>query len=141
MSANRIQQGSSPIIPAAVIAVFMMIGTALSQQTDLMGSVLGTSTNRPTDSTLERPVTPSTLTPPEPLGLRKPLGGALPAVFRSPQPLQMINPLAPPEYGDGTQHISTNLVTGEAEGVTLLSIKLPSKPHKLKKSTSPKKTR
>jgi|GEM_PF-650854 hypothetical protein len=141
MSANRIQQGSSPIILAAVVAVFMMIGTALGQQTDIMGSAMGTSTNKPVGSTLERPITPGTLTPPEPLNSRKRLGGALPAVFRSPEPLQMINPLAPREYGDGTQHISTNLLTGEAEGVTLLSIKLPSKPHKLKKNTPPKKTR
>ncbi|HOK76144.1 MAG TPA: hypothetical protein PLW35_00310 [Verrucomicrobiota bacterium] len=141
MSANRMQQGSSPIMAVAVVAVFMMIVTALSQQTDLMGSVTGTSTNKSTDSTLERPITPGTLTPPEPLDSRKPLGGALPAFFRSPQPLQMINPLAPREYGDGTQHLSTNLLTGEAEGVTLLSIRLPSKPHKLKKSTPPKKTR
>ncbi|MGC8990041.1 MAG: hypothetical protein ACP5MD_07965 [Verrucomicrobiia bacterium] len=141
MSANRIQQGSLPVIVTAAVAVFMMIGTALGQQTDIMGSVMGTSTNKPTDSTLERPITPSTLTPPEPLGLRKRLGGALPALFRSPEPLQMINPLAPREYGDGTQHLSTNLVTGEAEGVTLLSIKLPSKPHKLKKSAPPKKAR
>lgn len=141
MSTKQIIQGSPGVLAVAVVTMFMLIEPASGQPTDFRGSAMGTSTNRPSDSTLERPITPHTLTPPEPLESRKGVGGALPALFRSSEPLQMINPFAPKEYGDGTQYISTNLITGHAEGVTLLSIKLPSKPHKLKKSTTPKKVR
>lgn len=121
---------------------FFLASSALCQQTDLLGSTMGVSTNRSGDSTLERPITPSTLVPPEPIETRAAVGGALPAVFRSPNPLQMINPFAPREYGDGTQFISTNLITGHAEGVTLLSLKLPTKFLKPKKpSREPTKTK
>jgi len=53
----------------------------------------------------------------------------------------MINPFAPSEYGDGTQHLATNLLTGHAEGVSLFSIRLPSKPPKIKKTEPVKRRR
>jgi hypothetical protein len=36
-------------------------------------------------------------------------------------PLQLINPLAPPEYGSGQDNVVHNPVTGEAAGLKVLS--------------------
>ncbi|MHB1308883.1 MAG: hypothetical protein ACYDC1_05435 [Limisphaerales bacterium] len=68
------------------------------------------------------------------------MGGALPAIVRSEQPLQWLNPAAPPEYGDGTQFLSRNPATGEGEGVVLFSIKFFKK-NPAKASAKPKKAR
>ena len=68
------------------------------------------------------------------------MGGALPAIVRSEQPLQWLNPAAPPNYGDGTQFISRNPVTGEGEGVVLFSLKFFKK-DPAKASAKPKKSR
>jgi hypothetical protein len=67
------------------------------------------------------------------------VGGAGPAIVRSRKPLQMLNPAAPKEYGDGTQFLSRNPHTDEPEGVTLLSFRLFSKdPGKAKAPKPPK---
>ncbi len=76
------------------------------------------------------------LTAPKPIpdsGIK--YGGFVSQVAQMEQPLQLINPLAPPEYGDGTQNLSLNPETGRAEGVTLFSIHFwhksdPNKPRK-----------
>jgi len=62
---------------------------------------------------------------PVPAGDRK-AGGLLGKLFRAKQPLQMFNPFAPAEYGDGTENLAIDPVTGRAEGVVLFSIRLPS---------------
>ncbi len=49
-------------------------------------------------------------------------GGAVVKTVRSKNPLQMINPLAPARYGDGTENLAVDPVTGAARGVTLFSI-------------------
>lgn len=65
-------------------------------------------------------------------------GGAIPKLVRSRQPFQMINPFAPKEYGDGTDVLARNPVTGEAEGVTFLSFTCPERTAKPKaKKASP----
>jgi hypothetical protein len=40
------------------------------------------------------------------------------------RPWQLLNPLAPPEYGDGSRNLSVHPTSGRAQGVTLFSIKL-----------------
>lgn len=138
MSCTGIYMGCREAVIAMILAGSVIAAPALSQVHNLFGSALETSTNL-TGGTVTRPITPGSVLPPPPPELQRPVGGALPALFRSPQPLQMINPLAPAEYGDGTQHLATNLVTGQAEGVTLFSIRLPTKPHKVKKEAPVKK--
>jgi hypothetical protein len=61
-------------------------------------------------------------------------GGLFGQALESEQPWQLLNPLAPPEYGDGTQNLSVNPVTGRAEGLTLFSIQLKPKPGAKKNS-------
>jgi len=43
-------------------------------------------------------------------------------VFTAPQPLQMINPLAPEEYGQGEQNVERDAVTGQIVGLKFLAI-------------------
>lgn len=84
--------------------------------------------------TAKTPVPPGGGLPEVPPG-RTAVGGAIPKLFRSDRPLQQINPLAPPEYGDGTDVVSRDLITGQPQGVTLFSISLPGKAHKSKAKT------
>jgi hypothetical protein len=65
--------------------------------------------------------------PPVPLTPSR-YGGVIGQALESRQPWQLFNPLAPPEFGDGTQNLSVNPVTGRAEGVTLFSLQLKPKP-------------
>lgn len=64
------------------------------------------------------------------------VGGAIPKAARSKSLLQMINPLAPKEYGDGTDVLARHPVTGEAQGVTLLMLTCPEKPSQPKSRQS-----
>jgi hypothetical protein len=88
-------------------------------QTPVVGAP-GTSLTTP-------PLTPPEVEAPLPEERLPRWGGAGPAVVRAKRPLQMLNPAAPKEYGDGTQFLSLNPHTGEPEGVTLLSFRLFSK--------------
>ena len=141
MNCNGIDIRCRRLGAALTLTALLVTLSAPAQVADLFGSALGTSTNLTDSTTATRPVTPSAIIPPSPPELRRPVGGALPALFRSPEPLQMLNPFAPPEYGDGTQHLATNLVTGQAEGVSLISFRFPSKAPKMKKSEPIKKLR
>jgi hypothetical protein len=58
--------------------------------------------------------------------------GAIPKAARSKSLLQMINPLAPKEYGDGTEVVARHPITGEAQGVTLLMFTCPERPNQPK---------
>jgi hypothetical protein len=49
------------------------------------------------------------------------------------RPWQLVNPLAPPEYGDGSRNLSVHPTSGRVEGVTLFSIKLFKSPQDTKK--------
>lgn len=52
------------------------------------------------------------------------LGGLIGDAMAMDQPLQLLNPLAPASYGDGTRNLSVHPTTGRVEGVTLFSIRL-----------------
>ncbi len=71
--------------------------------------------------------------PPVPLTPSR-YGGVLGQALESRRPWQLFNPLAPPEFGDGTQNLSVNPVTGQAEGVTLFSFQFKPKPGAKKNS-------
>jgi len=55
-------------------------------------------------------------------------GGALAAAARADKPLHLLNPFAPPEYGDGAQFVRRDLYTGQAKGVSLFSIHFDFRP-------------
>jgi len=54
-------------------------------------------------------------------------GGLIGQARETDRPLQLFNPLAPPEYGDGTRNLSVNPHTGRAEGLKLFSIQFKPK--------------
>ncbi|HNQ88194.1 MAG TPA: hypothetical protein PKM73_06250 [Verrucomicrobiota bacterium] len=68
--------------------------------------------------------TPGRTVPPT-LPDRRKTRGAIPAIARSENPLQMINPLAPAAYGDGTEFLELDPITRAPQGVTLFSFSLP----------------
>jgi hypothetical protein len=49
-------------------------------------------------------------------------GGILLQLFRN-NPLHLINPLAPASYGNGDANTTYNIITGQADGLTVLAIK------------------
>src|SRR6266540_3854639 len=51
------------------------------------------------------------------------LEGALVRAARAGQPWQVINPLAPKEFGDGYDNVSLNPITRQPAGVVLLSVR------------------
>lgn len=68
------------------------------------------------------------LEPPTPIPLAPArYGGLFGQMRETERPLQLLNPLAPREYGDGTQNLSVNPSTGRGEGLTLFSIQLKPK--------------
>ncbi|MBE7503708.1 MAG: hypothetical protein HS113_26145 [Verrucomicrobiales bacterium] len=52
------------------------------------------------------------------------MGGLIGDAVAMDQPLQLLNPLAPASYGDGTRNLSVHPTTGRVEGVTLFSLRL-----------------
>jgi hypothetical protein len=55
-------------------------------------------------------------------------GGPLVSAARADKPLHLLNPFAPPEYGDGTQYLRRDPYTGQARGVSLFSIHFDFRP-------------
>jgi len=92
-------------------------------------------TNTPAGPALTAPAAGSAVRPATPV--KPAVGGAIAAVVRSPQPLQMLNPAAPREFGDGTQFLARDPLTHEAQGVTLLSFSFGGPPS-AKKAKPPK---
>jgi hypothetical protein len=66
------------------------------------------------------------------------VGGAVPDVIYNREPWQMLSPLAPREYGDGSRNVVRNWQTGRAEGVALFSFSFPSKAAKTPKKPKAK---
>jgi hypothetical protein len=48
--------------------------------------------------------------------------GIVVQMFNAPQPLQLINPLAPKEYGNGEQNLSLDPITKRPMGLKLFAI-------------------
>ncbi len=90
-------------------------------------------------SQMPAPRPPALESPPPVQLVPKRYGGMLGQALESKEPWQLFNPLAPPEYGDGTQNLSLNPVTGRAEGLTLFSLRLEPKPRVREKA--PRKRR
>jgi hypothetical protein len=63
------------------------------------------------------PVAPKRL-----LGKPVTYGGVVVKVIRVDKPLQMLNPLAPAKYGDGSENLDRHPRTGQPQGVKLFSI-------------------
>jgi hypothetical protein len=119
---------------AVILIGCLGLGVALAQET---------STNKPpvtgtvdVDATAVPPNTravqslsqPAPFVPPS----RVEVGGAIPKAAKSRNFFQMINPLAPKQYGDGTDVVARHPITGEAQGVTLLLLSCPERPNQPK---------
>jgi hypothetical protein len=117
----------------SLIVLAVAAATACAQTPTRQRAERPAGTNQVASPSVERPLTTSAIQPAAPPHANAVFGGPVANMIRSPKPWQMINPFAPREYGDGTENLSFNPHTGEADGVVLLSIKLPSKPPKPKK--------
>lgn len=83
-------------------------------------------------------MTPSLQAPAKATAPKVEVGGAVPDVTYSREPWQMVSPLAPREYGDGSQNVVRNWQTGRAEGVVLFSFSFSSKAAKTPKKPKAK---
>ena len=61
-------------------------------------------------------------TPPPPVEKRGEMTGAVPRAVRGGNPLQMVNPLAPPRYGTAAQSVLLEPYTGKWNGIKLFEI-------------------
>ncbi len=123
--------------PATAVAGMILAWAARAQdptpppQTE-PAPAANTSTNRieaAEDATRLPPAAVPLLVSPPPVPLTPTrYGGLVGQAVESGRPWQLFNPLAPPEWGDGTQNLSVNPVTGRAEGVILISFQLKPKP-------------
>jgi hypothetical protein len=59
---------------------------------------------------------------PPPISLRPEVQGVVPRAFRGGNPLQMLNPWAPPQYGTGEQSVAYNPFTGRYDQIKLFEI-------------------
>jgi hypothetical protein len=50
-----------------------------------------------------------------------PVGGAVPDMIKSGNPLQALNPMAPKRYGSGETNVVRDPITGKARGIALFS--------------------
>ena len=121
--------------------VVAAVTTASAQTTALSSTNLAAGANQVAKPVAEKPVQATAIQPAPPPGAKSVVGGAVAQTVRGRKPWQMLNPFAPPAYGDGTGNVSLNPQTGENEGVVLVSIKLPSKPPKHKKERAAKPAR
>lgn len=68
------------------------------------------------------PVVPRKVAPNRIMGRKVNVSGALVTVAKARQPLHAINPFAPGEYGSGVANVSRDPVTGQADGIMVLSV-------------------
>lgn len=122
------------------LSVVALTGGALAQSTNKTVTTFPhfVNTNAPPATLqIQPPVTTNlglarhlVLKPPKPaqvvVGPGVVIGGAFVSLVRSPHPWQVFNPFAPARYGNGYENLSINPLTGQADGVTLLSFHLPS---------------
>lgn len=60
---------------------------------------------------------------PEPVSPRPEIGGIVGAMFKNPQALQLVNPLAPKEFGNGEKFVSRDPNDlSKLEGIIVLSL-------------------
>ena len=68
------------------------------------------------------PVVPRKAAPNRIVGRKTNVSGALVTIAKARRPLHAINPCAPAEYGSGIANVARDPITGQADGIMLLSI-------------------
>ncbi|HPA16504.1 MAG TPA: hypothetical protein PLU30_02060 [Verrucomicrobiae bacterium] len=68
------------------------------------------------------PIVPRRPAPNRIVGRKTNVSGALVTIAKARQPLHAINPCAPAEYGSGFANVARDPITGQADGIMLLSI-------------------
>jgi hypothetical protein len=56
-------------------------------------------------------------------GIDVTVDGVIPRALRAEHPLQLINPFAPSEYGNGLDNVTTDPQSGQANGIRFLGLK------------------
>ena len=57
------------------------------------------------------------------LGVNMKIEGIIPQAFRVKRPLQLINPFAPAEYGNGWENVTVDPETGRANGIKFFGVR------------------
>jgi len=123
------------VIGCLAVGVLYAQEASTNRAPDTVSTVMEAPAPTPGDRTVQSISRPDPSVPPG--GVE--VGGAIPKAIRARNLFQMINPLAPKEYGDGTDVLARHPITGEAQGVTLFLVTCPAKP-KPPKAPKPKHT-
>jgi hypothetical protein len=70
----------------------------------------------------QKPVRPTGVRPPPTVTEQREVQGAIPRAVRGGNPLQMLNPLAPPKYGTAFQNVVLEPYTWKWKGIKLFEI-------------------
>lgn len=68
------------------------------------------------------PIVPRKAAPNRIMGRKTNVSGVLVTIAKARQPLHAISPFAPEEYGSGVGNVVRDPTTGQADGITVLSI-------------------
>lgn len=68
------------------------------------------------------PIVPRKAAPNRIMGRKTNVSGALVTIAKARQPLHAISPFAPEEYGSGVANVSRDPITGQADGIMVLSV-------------------
>ena len=112
-----------------------MKATAIIGIACLTATAVGLAQTTPANARLDQPVTPQTIQMAAQsvvfqtemvqriFGLDVTLGGPMTKAVREGKPWQLVNPLAPPEFGDGFKNVTIDPETGRATGINILEIR------------------
>lgn len=104
-----------------MLTLAVMVAPALAQErpTDLRQDALPEAT----EEQLETAVQKQSALLNRLFGVNMHTTGALPMALKARNPLHLINPLAPAEYGNGFDNVTVDLQSGQAEGISIFGIK------------------
>jgi hypothetical protein len=106
-----------------IILLALLAAGSTKGQSGPVGQEFNTSSPNLADQTLElKPA--RAVKPNEIAGTRANVSysGIVPEVVKTDNPLQLINPWAPPEYGYGEQNLSLDITPRHAPGLKLISV-------------------
>ncbi len=106
-----------------IILLAMVTAGSIWGQSVLVGQEFNASSPNLADQALELKPSPA-VKPNEIAGTRANVSysGIVPETIKSDNPLQLINPFAPPEYGFGEQNLSPYITPRKEPGLKFLSV-------------------
>lgn len=102
-----------------VVVTVLLVASVMRAQTGPTGEMFKTVPKPLSPELLGPPAGPNTIP-----GLNPTItySGVIPQAVKTDNPLQLINPFAPAEYGSGMDNLDHDIVTGKENGLKLFSL-------------------